>query len=665
MAACSTVSLLLFAASLGAPDLVTSALLDILAIAAAIACFKTARQAGSLTDVPLRGSFRRSWWLFAAAAVAWSSELLYFSLIVVSRQLQWRLSLWFLMLLSYSLLLIASLVLPVGHGSRYWLDGLVSGASFTAILVVSLFLLDYNEGWVPELRGSSGVLLPFVLLSCAASSLLLRVRSPNTAPTVLLGVALSLLALDQLNLLRLGPDHSAELVGWLLILFATFRPIRASSKPVSHLWATVTALLPTGLFIAALVALLLGWFLFPRDGPVVAAYGLGLIVLQIVRRLFTPSTTPPEEATQVPTAHKHWLKSRSPDVILSALGLVTIWLLYQTLLVSPRPSTDHQGIAFAVRGMVPKPTDGFRIDVHMGVPKGPFGCHNPVSVTAIITGTPKLWEQHAHTLNGKVHFGVGIYSGAGGMKLVTAEVGGNPMAPIKPSQPTQLLTQGNGIGAGLSQPKVRDDPDGSVSTIPGWINRWSSNLAPIVVSFEANWVARRNLGSCYVRLPSLTGNSDDGASNALLAAIAGAEGEPELRPTMKSGWSSDEKDVESVKSRVAASHGRIRLTVDAFVLGDQSSPRAERYNAAQSETIWTCSSSRLDTLDRQAFTHPRSTYKGLVVPTDEPLPGDSSCGGFAVVTTPMYEPFNALALILIGVVVSIWVEIAYKESSGV
>jgi hypothetical protein len=115
---------------------------------------------------------------------------------------------------------------------------------------------------------------------------------------------------------------------------------------------------------------------------------------------------------------------------------------------------------------------------------------------------------------------------------------------------------------------------------------------------------------------------------------------------------------------VAASYGRIRLEVNADLLGEQSAPRPTTFDAGQSQSIWTCSSSALDTVAGRRIVPRSPTGKGVAVPSSQELPGDSGCGGFAVVSSGIAQPFRELALIALGVIISIDVDIAYSEIRG-
>jgi hypothetical protein len=616
------------------------AIADLLVLIVAWHCFQTARRGSSLADRSLRIPFVRAWLLFGLAFLLHAITISYsiyqpfgIDLPLVVYEIAPT--------CSRVLILIASLVLPAGRATRSWLDGLVGGASLAAILIVIVLTVGYSPDTTLFEPGSR-ITASYVILLVAACSLLLRAQTPNATSSVLLGLGLlAALGLAEVNDLIIG---AGWLLGWLLILFATFRPMKVYANPVPGWWISINRILPSVLFPVAVVALGIAWFLSLRDQSVVVAFGIALLALQIVRQFFAPSGD-----WMAPNR----LGSRlgSPAVILSLLGLLTVWLLYQTLLVSPQPMRNHQGIAFAVRDAYPNPVEGFRTDVVMHVPRGPVGCRNPVSVTAVISGTPALWEQPTYAIDHLAHFAIGIYSEAGRISNLKVGVATDALAPISPEFASPLSSpQDQGILLEFDSPRIQTNSDYAVGTASGSITEWTKSRAPLVVKFDANWVVRRSLGSCYVLLPSLTGKSDLGSDGALRAAVNRIGGYLE-------GYGN-----AGPVSLVAGSYGRIKLAVDANVLGDQSSPRSAGFDAGQSEAIWTCAASPLEVNNTIEGMQLGPAHRGTVVPSNQLLPGESSCGGFAVITMPIYEPFNSLALILIGVVVSICVEVVYKES---
>jgi hypothetical protein len=512
---------------------------------------------------------------------------------------------------------------------------MVVGASIaTIILVIDVFYTHFGLD-----IGSLLVELVNILLAITGYTLLLGAQPPNAFIARLLGLALFALVLDDYV-----PGGFGLIVAWELIFVASLQTLESPTAVREDSPSAIAERLPIILVSLNLAILAFIWFSVPALASMAAALGLGLIVLELARRF-----TNGERSDKKP----HWrARLASREVLLPVLGLFAVWLLYQSLFISPRPSYYTQSMAIAVRNLYPKPTEGFRVDIYMKVPMVATGCRNPVQVTAVFSGTPDLWEHPAKPLKGTAHLALAIQSDRGLIgnqgAITNVEVGTtrNPKAPLQPetAYPSQSphdsrVTFGpvTRSGGSLGEPERH--------RVSGSIKHWSSSWTPIVVSFDANWVTRRSLGSCYVRLPNLTGNGDGQSFGGALDEAVHSLGLSLVH-------------FYALDRRVAASYGRIRLAVDGNILDDKSTPKPNSLDATQSEAIWTCSSSRFDT---EASHAPIVPGKGLAIPSDELLPGGSSCGGFAVATTPWYEPFNSLALIVVGVVISMGIDFVYKE----
>jgi hypothetical protein len=450
----------------------------------------------------------------------------------------------------------------------------------------------------------------------------------------------------------------AWVIGWLLLAIASSRPMSPTIASDDYLrLASIGRTVPVILFMGALVSVAFAWM--AASATVFLWAALVVVALALGRRLAAPGA-------DGRSGWRDWrARLGTPGILLTVLGATALWLVGQTLLVG-RPDQERTAIAFAVRDFYPEALNGFRIDVLMEAATGPFGigCRNPVVVTAVISGTPEMWKQASGSLGNKAHFGIAVAS-SGAVRGLRAGLADDATAPIRP--PPGYADLGPPIDPTVKASfRLLDPFVANPSTTPnlgggsgervaysvsGSIEDWKSSWIPLVVKFEADWVQRRSVGSCYVLLPSLTGNAQWGSRDALEAAVeaavhgrVGGHGYTEAR------------------KRVAASHGRILLSVNADVLGDASSPAPASPVSGQLTTTWTCSSSPLDT---PAGHHglPRSpSGQGLALPSDQRLPESSGCGGFAVVTTSESQLLRELSLITIGVLVSMIVEIAYSEA---
>jgi hypothetical protein len=287
-----------------------------------------------------------------------------------------------------TLLLVALLIMPVGRRYPNPLHEVVIGACI-ATLILGFTVLSGE--FIPYIIELTPVLLDIALIT-AALFLVLRAQSPNFPVALLLAAGILARYLTVYLFVAVPtirhyvPSGLTTLVEWGLIFAASLRPIRSTTERTNEdQWPWIVKRIPTILVSSILIILTIIWFNEPSVASIATAVGLGLIVLELARG-FT--------GVQRPTERREWRsRLRSRELLLPVLGLVVVWLLYQTLFVSPRPSDYTQSIAIAVRDLHPKPDAGFRIDVHMTVPTSLFGgCRNPVQVAAVISGTPDLWN---------------------------------------------------------------------------------------------------------------------------------------------------------------------------------------------------------------------------------------------------------------------------------
>jgi hypothetical protein len=294
-----------------------------------------------------------------------------------------------------------------------------------------------------------------------------------------------------------------------------------------------------------------------------------------------------------------------------------------------------------------------------------LSCRNPVAVTAVISGTPEMWKRASGPLDDIAHVGMAVAS-TDAVRELQAGLATDPAAPIDPlletpdpdprppADPTVKATFRRQDPSGLPYGGIPSftgsgSPDTAIHTVSGSIQDWRSSWIPIVVRFQADWVKRRTLGSCYVLLPELTGTP----WGALSAAVRA------------SGHGADVADEEAAK-RVAASHGYISLSTSADIVGEESDPRPAVLPSGESSSVWTCSSSP-HALSAGRPDLPRSpSGTGLALPNDQRLRDESgsNCGGFAVLSTAPSQLLRELSLITIAVLISMIIEIAYSEVRG-
>ena len=139
---------------------------------------------------------------------------------------------------------------------------------------------------------------------------------------------------------------------------------------------------------------------------------------------------------------------------------------------------------------------------------------------------------------------------------VRAPVGGPPLAPR----------------SDLSQPLIRRiTVDGfQTEAISATVHDWGKHQAPLVATFAANWLSRRNSSSCYLRLPTLVGP----ALSCVLAVTETAYGVPdsEVAPVGKGGPVCDPISEWSTDGRRVVNPSQV--TIDASTSDPARQPRS-------------------------------------------------------------------------------------------
>ena len=177
--------------------------------------------------------------------------------------------------------------------------------------------------------------------------------------------------------------------------------------------------------------------------------------------------------------------------------------------------------------------------------------------------------------------------------------------------------------------------------------------------FEVDWTLDRTRGTCYVLLPSITGQSGGALHYAISQAYHGTNPDDFVFPNTDPNFSSIGKEASK---RVAASYGRVNLDAFGDLVPEVGYPIPKVHSLGNSglgsdshRSIWTCRSSNYELVPEQ-----EKPYRARAFAADEQFPGDSGCGGFAVISASPSEPFNTVALILVGVFLSLMAELGIE-----
>jgi hypothetical protein len=128
-------------------------------------------------------------------------------------------------------------------------------------------------------------------------------------------------------------------------------------------------------------------------------------------------------------------------------------------------------------------------------------CDDPVDVTLAVAGTAEYFEDHEAKLKKRTSFTVAVPSTTVDEVAVGTSLDGYAEAldPLNASP-------GDAEQVGALETEPPSEIAG-VTRIRGTIRGWSSHLAALVFRFKAKWLEERGLGTCYLKLPPLVGNS--------------------------------------------------------------------------------------------------------------------------------------------------------------
>jgi hypothetical protein len=185
-----------------------------------------------------------------------------------------------------------------------------------------------------------------------------------------------------------------------------------------------------------------------------------------------------------------------------ALGLLAVSAWIILLGVDERPTPEQRGIGVVVRPgdgrrAWDKPNPGRGMAVSMAIRTG--SCGDPVRVTVVASGTAEFWADNAKMLAKE---GATIRIAIPDLDVRDVDVALGTDAKLAAAVP--LSAQPDPKAGSIV--RLPSKPRESVTVVVARIPHWGRKLRPVLVSFTADWLERRSyLGSCYLRLPALTG----------------------------------------------------------------------------------------------------------------------------------------------------------------
>lgn len=162
------------------------------------------------------------------------------------------------------------------------------------------------------------------------------------------------------------------------------------------------------------------------------------------------------------------------------------------------PATKDQNIGF----VPPVPGNG----IVLGMAVRTDGCRNPVRVTVTAGGTAEYWRRHARTLAGESTFRFAVPNEPGEVRHIRLGVG---RGPNDLTAPADAEPQNGGLAPGTPSTyafrTMKPSSHSGVVAIPGAIDPWNATALPFVTTFDADWLRKRGLGSCFLVTPGLVG----------------------------------------------------------------------------------------------------------------------------------------------------------------
>jgi hypothetical protein len=220
-------------------------------------------------------------------------------------------------------------------------------------------------------------------------------------------------------------------------------------------------------------------------------------------------------------------------LIVFGASLMTLSLLVgQRVLAIEEPPHGEQwpagvGIKASVR---PKPNRGFMASLGARFD----GCDRPVAVTIVLAGSAEYFEDREAAL-GKVDT-LTIAVPGKGLKDLKVGYGDTYFDLFDPLD----VTPTKDIHVALTADAPREQL--AVTSVKARMRAWRRHLAPIVVRFQADWLAPRGLGTCYLKLPPLVGDPTIlGAEDASGLSAASADAFMKRFPEVET-WVSNDDD---------------------------------------------------------------------------------------------------------------------------
>lgn len=322
---------------------------------------------------------------------------------------------------------------------------------------------------------------------------------------------------------------------------------------------------------------------------------------------------------------------------------------------------EQRGIGVLVDGTNSLASRGFDTGLTLSMKARVSACGDPVAVHLTLAPTAEFWRDNALVLRSQATVHLAIPDAL--IQHIDADTAEDALAAVVDPQTSSTVEE----GAQVTSTEVDAETDTTVMDIlvPGW----GRSLAPLVVSFEADWTKQRSrLGGCYLNLPALAGHPTV-LSGAQLAGTALPLGED---------LGTRDANVFEVESRSAGVHaywnsdyevtrGVTSIDLGAYALQDGASAAPD--TTLSGAPAWTCRTTipdtfaNLDTQDPRAptadfnITGSQATTVAFSAERIAQILEQRTCATFVAIEAPGAGTRRDLLLIIIGALFSIGMEL--------
>lgn len=325
------------------------------------------------------------------------------------------------LLVPLALLFVGALLLPIGDHPESVLDDILVTVSVLAIILVSDFSLLADSWPLSPTVPRAG------LPAAAALILAIRTQRPNRLTSWLVCLGLFCISIGNYSIIPYG--HYLPDLGWTLILAASLRHIVPTASRDPHYTSARMRLIPAGLVIIALWALITASFASNRFVASLGSYGvllslltaILLVLLETARRFANSKATrrnrPDPAGSQSPTQLSTAAKGEEESAKASAdrvdrfmawarrnpiVALVVIISMIATGLGATFQNLTGSNLLPAIRRMVPHagPSSNLRIASEWkGLKKRPTSMLAFVSREGVYLAPDGQKRQLVHRLN--------------------------------------------------------------------------------------------------------------------------------------------------------------------------------------------------------------------------------------------------------------------------